>query len=134
MRDALKNLTLTLSRKKSLSKACIQLKFQADITISIIHPTISISTHCCPLDHCSPYTENMFPNIGVDLLHLPRLASLLTRRKTPYLTRFARRILTSDELATFHSKVSQGIESADVVRWLGVRYSLPKPLFFNFRI
>jgi phosphopantetheinyl transferase (holo-ACP synthase) len=60
----------------------------------------------------------MFPNIGVDLLHLPRLSSLLSRG---YLHRFARRILTPAEQETFRRKLSEPAERENVVRWLGVR-------------
>jgi phosphopantetheinyl transferase (holo-ACP synthase) len=63
----------------------------------------------------------MFPNIGVDLLHLPRLSSLLSRG---YLHRFARRILTPAEQATFRRKLSDEKDN-DVIRWLGVRLVTP---------
>jgi phosphopantetheinyl transferase (holo-ACP synthase) len=71
----------------------------------------------------------MFPNIGVDLLHLPRLRTLLLARRSTYLQRFARRILTASELATFQRKL---VSSEDVVRWLGVRYPLPSPLLHAY--
>jgi phosphopantetheinyl transferase (holo-ACP synthase) len=66
----------------------------------------------------------MFPNIGVDLLHLPRLSTLLVRRKPTYLARFARRILTDNELGTFMRKLGEGNGGLreETVRWLGVRW------------
>ncbi|KAI5801241.1 4'-phosphopantetheinyl transferase [Geopyxis carbonaria] len=72
----------------------------------------------------------MFPSIGVDLLHLPRLTSLLFSRRTPYLRRFAARILTPRELSQFdqrHTNTSQ--PSAEVVRWLGVRWAAKEAAF-----
>jgi phosphopantetheinyl transferase (holo-ACP synthase) len=70
----------------------------------------------------------MFPNIGVDLLHLPRLTSLLFRRQKPYLHRFARRILTNAELATFQQqRLAAANEKEAAVRWLGVRFVLTIP-------
>ncbi|KAF8542905.1 4'-phosphopantetheinyl transferase superfamily [Trichophaea hybrida] len=70
----------------------------------------------------------MFPNIGigVDLLHLPRLRSLLLARRSTYLHRFARRILTTSELATFQTKHEA---AEDVVRWLGVRWAAKEAAF-----
>ncbi|CCX09695.1 4'-phosphopantetheinyl transferase superfamily [Pyronema domesticum] len=73
----------------------------------------------------------MFPNIGVDLLHLPRLSTLLVRRKPTYLARFARRILTDNELGTFTRKLGEGGGGLreDTVRWLGVRWAAKEAAF-----
>jgi len=72
----------------------------------------------------------MFPNIGVDLLHLPRLTSLLFRRQTPYLHRFARRILTNAELTTFQQqRLTAADEKEAAVRWLGVRWAAKEAAF-----
>jgi len=64
----------------------------------------------------------MFPNIGVDLLHLPRLSALLRRRGT-YMHRFASRILTSSEFGAFQQKLRGSEDASAVVRWLGVRWA-----------
>ncbi|KAI5845540.1 4'-phosphopantetheinyl transferase superfamily [Tricharina praecox] len=69
----------------------------------------------------------MFPNIGVDLLYLPRLSTLLRRRGT-YLHRFASRILTASELTTFQQKL-HGEDISSVVRWLGVRWAAKEAAF-----
>ena len=65
------------------------------------------------------------PSIGVDLLHLPRLRTLLSRRP---LHRFASRILTHSEYRTFREKFPlhtspSTISTTDspALRWLGVR-------------
>lgn len=74
----------------------------------------------------------MVPGIGVDLLHLPRLFTLLSRRNNHYLQRFARRILTHDELAVFHRKLDdQAVarEGGALVRWLGVRWAAKEAAF-----
>lgn len=71
----------------------------------------------------------MIPGIGVDLLHLPRLSTLLARRNGHYLHRFARRILTRDELAVFHNKLSAPPGSGGLIRWLGVRWAAKEAAF-----
>ncbi|KAL7275468.1 hypothetical protein RUND412_001596 [Rhizina undulata] len=43
--------------------------------------------------------------IGIDLLHLPRLSSVLLRQRSRYVTRFARRILTPGEFEVFQRKL-----------------------------
>lgn len=70
----------------------------------------------------------MFPNIGVDLLHLPRIANLVSRRGT-YMHRFARRILTTSEFATFSAKLGGGEDRGGVARWLGVRWAAKEAAF-----
>lgn len=101
----------------------------------------------------------MIPGIGVDLLHLPRLSTLLSRGNGHYLHRFARRILTRNELAVFQSKlveekrqaaiqagaiglkITEGGEGqkggrtkgcgceGGLVRWLGVRWAAKEAAF-----
>lgn len=73
----------------------------------------------------------MIPGIGIDLLHLPRLSTLLSRRNGHYLHRFARRILTRDELAVFQQKLAAPQEGAGLllVRWLGVRWAAKEAAF-----
>lgn len=85
----------------------------------------------------------MIPGIGVDLLHLPRLSTLLCRRNGHYLHRFARRILTRNELAVFQQKLIEERRQAAVgaggvkecgregglVRWLGVRWAAKEAAF-----
>lgn len=67
----------------------------------------------------------MIPGIGVDLLHLPRLTTLLSRRNGHYLQPFARRILTHAELAVFQQK----LHDPGLVRWLGVRWAAKEAAF-----
>ena len=69
----------------------------------------------------------MLPNIGVDLLHLPRIAALVARRGT-YMQRFARRILSDSEMSTFSAKMRSGEDHA-VTRWLGVRWAAKEAAF-----
>ncbi|KAH8146134.1 uncharacterized protein LAJ45_09824 [Morchella importuna] len=78
----------------------------------------------------------MIPGIGVDLLHLPRLSTLLSRRNGHYLNRFARRILTRNELATFQRKLGEADgatrewgREGGLVRWLGVRWAAKEAAF-----
>lgn len=79
----------------------------------------------------------MIPGIGVDLLHLPRLSTLLSRRNGYYLNRFARRILTRNELAVFQRKLGEADGGATaewgkeggLVRWLGVRWAAKEAAF-----
>ncbi|TGZ82893.1 4'-phosphopantetheinyl transferase [Ascodesmis nigricans] len=75
----------------------------------------------------------MYPGIGVDLLHLPRLASLVSRRST-YLDRFARRILTPNEFTTFRtlaqaSSTANTNATSSLIRWLGVRWAAKEAAF-----
>jgi len=64
--------------------------------------------------------------IGIDVVHLPRIASLLLRRKP---ARFASRILSPEEYSQWKlfEHVSDQTES---VRFLAVRCSLPLPSSF----
>lgn len=72
----------------------------------------------------------MIPGIGVDLLHLPRLATLLSRHNGRYLQPFARRILTRAELAVFQQKQQQQAhDGPGLVRWLGVRWAAKEAAF-----
>lgn len=72
----------------------------------------------------------MAPGIGVDLLHLPRLTTLLSRHNNHYLHRFARRILTHDELAAFQRKLTTSPPaSGALIRWLGVRWAAKEAAF-----
>ncbi|KAG0633063.1 phosphopantetheinyl transferase PptB [Tuber brumale] len=74
--------------------------------------------------------------IGVDLLHLPRLTRLLTKRPS-YVHRFARRILTKSEYRQFLKKSSSSSTMAmttttGMVRWLGVRWAAKEAAFKAF--
>ncbi|KAJ5935573.1 hypothetical protein N7466_005120 [Penicillium verhagenii] len=76
-------------------------------------------------------------NIGTDIVHLPRITALLTRRGN-YLTRFTRRILSDQEQRDFHhrfkdslslqsqvksSNPSPSFVTADMTRWLAGRFA-----------
>ena len=79
---------------------------------------------------------NMLPQvkgIGVDLLHLPRLTRLLTKRPT-YAHRFARRILTKSEYRQFlkSSSPSTTTTTMGMVKWLGVRWAAKEAAFKAF--
>ena len=130
-----------------------------------------------PTGRCTNKESREEMNIGIDLLHLPRLRMLLTRpprltattttttttttgckatvktaTTATYLNRFARRILTSQELSLFqqktrplflfqnpvkhqyrprqqpqqHSQQQKQFENEeDSIRWLGVRFAPP---------
>ncbi|KAG0137865.1 mitochondrial phosphopantetheinyl transferase B [Tuber indicum] len=71
--------------------------------------------------------------IGVDLLHLPRLTRLLTKRPS-YAHRFARRILTKSEYRQFlkSSSSSTTTTTTGMVRWLGVRWAAKEAAFKAF--
>ncbi|KAJ6084379.1 hypothetical protein N7486_011179 [Penicillium sp. IBT 16267x] len=79
-------------------------------------------------------------NIGTDIVHLPRLTALLTRRGN-YLTRFTRRILCDQEQRDFHHRFKESLSlqshsnntsstssrssfiTADMTRWLAGRFA-----------
>ena len=78
-----------------------------------------------------------FPlNIGTDIVHLPRIAALLTRRGH-YLDRFTRRILHDEEQRDFHSRFKESFANklhtaasprsppitAEMTRWLAGRFA-----------
>ncbi|OJJ46394.1 hypothetical protein ASPZODRAFT_66603 [Penicilliopsis zonata CBS 506.65] len=76
-----------------------------------------------------------FPlNIGTDVVHLPRVARLLTRQKG-YLERFSRRILCEQEQNDFRTRfkltssafdtlnTSPHMVSAEMTRWLAGRFA-----------
>ncbi|PUU83831.1 4'-phosphopantetheinyl transferase superfamily [Tuber borchii] len=80
--------------------------------------------------------------IGVDLLHLPRLTRLLTKRPT-YTHRFARRILTKSEYRQFLKSTtttttttttssSSSPLAATTIKWLGVRWAAKEAAFKAF--
>ena len=58
----------------------------------------------------------MIHGIGVDVLHLPRLAALLSK---PYSSRLARRILTSNELKSYNL-----VPSHQRLQFLATRWTL----------
>ncbi|KAG1755767.1 4'-phosphopantetheinyl transferase superfamily [Suillus lakei] len=66
--------------------------------------------------------------IGVDILHLPRLISLLSRRGSEA---FATRILSSQELRSFQSLTEQHGEDKTerIVRFLGVRWAVKEAAY-----
>ncbi|KAG2146766.1 4'-phosphopantetheinyl transferase superfamily [Suillus clintonianus] len=66
--------------------------------------------------------------IGVDILHLPRLISLLNRRRSEA---FATRILSSQELRTFQLLAGQHGEdkTEKTVRFLGVRWAVKEAAY-----
>ncbi|CUS15614.1 unnamed protein product [Tuber aestivum] len=72
--------------------------------------------------------------IGVDLLHLPRLTRLLTKRPS-YAHRFARRILTKSEYRQFlksTSTTTTTMTGLGMVKWLGVRWAAKEAAFKAF--
>ncbi|KAJ5143034.1 uncharacterized protein N7515_001821 [Penicillium bovifimosum] len=75
-----------------------------------------------------------FPlNIGTDIVHIPRIAQLLTR--PDYLTRFTRRILCDQEQTYFRKRFSEALKEraayhqqpppvpAEITRWLAGRFA-----------
>ena len=54
--------------------------------------------------------------IGIDLLHLPRIAALISRRGA---AKFAKRVLSDGEAEVFTT--SQSVPTFDMVRFLAVR-------------
>lgn len=70
-------------------------------------------------------------NIGTDIVHLPRIHQLVTRREGKYLLPFARRILHPVEQAIFAEKFSLILQSLktkhenldSLIRWLGGRFA-----------
>ncbi|KAG2118816.1 4'-phosphopantetheinyl transferase superfamily [Suillus discolor] len=66
--------------------------------------------------------------IGVDILHLPRLISLLSRRGSEA---FATRILSSQELRTFQLLVEQHgkDETKGIAQFLGVRWAVKEAAY-----
>ncbi|KAJ5580017.1 uncharacterized protein N7459_006002 [Penicillium hispanicum] len=76
-------------------------------------------------------------NIGTDIVHLPRVAALLTRRNTN-LTRFTHRILCAQEQRDFHARFKDTLQphshvspptqpaqsiTPDMTRWLAGRFA-----------
>ncbi|KAJ5532251.1 hypothetical protein N7494_008803 [Penicillium frequentans] len=79
-------------------------------------------------------------NVGTDIVHLPRITALLTRRGN-YLTRFTRRILCDQEQRDFHHRFKESLSlqsqsqnnsdtptrssivTADMTRWLAGRFA-----------
>lgn len=79
-------------------------------------------------------------HIGTDIVHLPRISALLTRRGN-YLTRFTRRILCDQEQRDFHHRFKESLSlqqqsqntsytparssfiTADMTRWLAGRFA-----------
>lgn len=79
-------------------------------------------------------------HIGTDIVHIPRITALLTRRGN-YLTRFTRRILCDQEQRDFHHRFKEtlslqqqspntsfastrsSIITADMTRWLAGRFA-----------
>ncbi|KAJ5632325.1 hypothetical protein N7490_008664 [Penicillium lividum] len=80
-------------------------------------------------------------NIGTDVVHLPRITALLTRRGN-YLARFTRRILCEQEQRDFHHRFKESLAlqsqpqtqttstparpsfiTADMTRWLAGRFA-----------
>ncbi|RPA78917.1 hypothetical protein BJ508DRAFT_416270 [Ascobolus immersus RN42] len=100
---------------------------------------LSESSSAVPQSNASKVTVLPRPSafsIGVDMLHIPRLRSLLFRRDS-YNDRFARRILSAKELLEYRTLVNevmkdptgqtkQGatpVEEDRLIRWLGVRWA-----------
>ncbi|KAG2369869.1 4'-phosphopantetheinyl transferase [Suillus spraguei] len=66
--------------------------------------------------------------IGVDILHLPRLISLLSRRGTKA---FATRILSSQELQTFQLLAERHgeVKTGRTAQFLGVRWAVKEAVY-----
>ncbi|KAI9933462.1 hypothetical protein ASPWEDRAFT_30307 [Aspergillus wentii DTO 134E9] len=75
-------------------------------------------------------------NIGTDIVHLPRIARLVNRPGGDYLTRFTRRILSTQEQKDFHTRFNLHLPSStsapsrppfpitsDMTRWLAGRFA-----------
>ncbi|RAL13687.1 holo-ACP synthase [Aspergillus homomorphus CBS 101889] len=78
-------------------------------------------------------------NIGTDIVHLPRIARLLTRNNGSYFPRFTRRILHAREQADFHARFAAALQptqslphnssshtiqiTPEMTRWLAGRFA-----------
>ncbi|RUS18024.1 hypothetical protein BC937DRAFT_89213 [Endogone sp. FLAS-F59071] len=70
----------------------------------------------------------MILGIGVDILHLPRLAALIARRANAREI-FACRILSLDEIAEFHNVIDRRASSSTVDMYLATRWAAKEAVF-----